>query len=178
MLPLLLIVARVHLARVCATHYKAPLTGHIVHSGDQWCGSANEIHHLLSLITSDTEWGYYQMAVLPIIGSCILHLVIPLIVSNESQYVKNYQKLLTEQFFFHIPVETVSPSSAPNGPIRLWRNGHTSLSYTSGRVQLVYNRQWGNICDDAEFGLAEASVICHQLGYTGAINWTNAQSDV
>ena len=69
-------------------------------------------------------------------------------------------------------------SSAPNGPIRLWRNGNTSLSYTSGRVQLVYNRQWGNICADVEFGLTEAFVICHQLGYTGASSQSRAALDM
>ena len=56
--------------------------------------------------------------------------------------------------------------------IRLWRSGDTSPSYTSGIVQLLYNSRWGNICDESgNFGLAEASVICHQLGYTGASDY-------
>ena len=69
---------------------------------------------------------------------------------------------------------TVSMST---GAIRLWRNGATSTSYTAGRVQLVYNSQWGNICDDIDFGLSEATVICHQLGYTGASSYSRTSSD-
>ena len=64
-----------------------------------------------------------------------------------------------------------------NGPIRLWRSGTTSVSYTSGIVQLLYNSRWGNICDESgNFGVAEASVICHQLGYTGAHDFYNSTS--
>ena len=67
----------------------------------------------------------------------------------------------------------------PNGPIRLWRSGATSTSYTSGRVQILYNSQWGNICDDqfGNFGSDEATVICHQLGYTGASSWSKTRND-
>ena len=70
------------------------------------------------------------------------------------------------------------PTDIDSGPIRLLRNGDTSPSYTSGRVQLVYNRLWGNINDCSnEFGLPEATVICHQLGYTGASTYTRASQD-
>ena len=64
-----------------------------------------------------------------------------------------------------------------NGPIRLWRNGNSSKEFTSGRVQLVYDSEWGNICWDANFGLTEADVICHQLGYTGALDYDRASDD-
>ena len=67
-----------------------------------------------------------------------------------------------------------------NGPIRLWRSGaYTSTSYTSGRVQVLYNSTWGNICDDqfGNFGSDEATVICHQLGYTGASSWSKTSND-
>ena len=88
-------------------------------------------------------------------------------------------------FFYHVYVQyhnnydTTYPTgqNATNGPIRLWRNGVTSLSYTSGRVQIYFNNGWGNICDDVDFGLAEATVICIQLGYTGASNHSRAQND-
>ena len=63
--------------------------------------------------------------------------------------------------------------TAPNGPIRLVRNGSVSQHLTSGRVQIYLNR-WGHICDDSSFGITEANVICHQLGYTGAISQSNA----
>ena len=65
-----------------------------------------------------------------------------------------------------------------NGPIRLWRSGTTSISYTSGRVQVYYNSRWGNICDQfGNSGLNEATVICHQLGYAGASSWSKTSND-
>ena len=67
-------------------------------------------------------------------------------------------------------------SQAFNGPIRLERNNSISRSLTSGRVQLYIN-QWGNICNDRFFGIAEADVVCHQLEYTGAISYSNALTE-
>ena len=64
-----------------------------------------------------------------------------------------------------------------SGVVRLWRFGSTSLLYSSGRVQIYYNSQWGNICDDSQLGLTEAHVICHQLGYTGASSQSRQSSD-
>ena len=40
-----------------------------------------------------------------------------------------------------------------------------------------YNNRWGNICDDGRFGITEATVICHQLGYTGASSYSRARND-
>ena len=50
----------------------------------------------------------------------------------------------------------------------------TSSSYYYGIVQIWYNGQWGNICDDNDYGQYEADVICHQLGYTGASSYSRA----
>lgn len=52
-----------------------------------------------------------------------------------------------------------------NGPIRLWRNGITSPTYNSGRVQVFVNGQWGNICRGTS-GSSAARVICRQLGFS------------
>ena len=62
------------------------------------------------------------------------------------------------------------------GTVRLVRNGLYSPPYTSGRVQ-IYLTSWGHICDDFAFGLTEANVICHQLGYTGAASYSRASFD-
>ena len=61
--------------------------------------------------------------------------------------------------------------------LRLSHNGTSKLSYTSGRVQLLYNSTWWNICNDDTFGMTEATVICHQLGYTGASSYSRARDD-
>ena len=61
-----------------------------------------------------------------------------------------------------------------NGVVRLYRNGVTSSSYYYGIVQIWYNEQWGNICDDTDYNQYEADVICHQLGYTGALSYPRA----
>ena len=63
------------------------------------------------------------------------------------------------------------------GTVRLSRSGITSPSYSSGRVQIYHNSRWGNICDDSQFGLTEAHVICHQLGYTGASSQSRQYTD-
>ena len=63
---------------------------------------------------------------------------------------------------------------AKNGAIILYRNGYTSTSYYYGIVRVYYNNGWGNICDDTYYSSAEANVICHQLGYTGASSYSRA----
>ena len=69
---------------------------------------------------------------------------------------------------------------SPNGPIRLFDGGNVDPTLTSGRVQLRYNNnnQWGHICDDGNFGITEATVICHQLGYTGASGHSRTINDM
>ena len=64
---------------------------------------------------------------------------------------------------------------AGNGVVRLYHNGITSSSYYYGIVQIWYNGQWGNICDDSRYDQYEADVICHQLGYTGASSYSRAE---
>ena len=63
---------------------------------------------------------------------------------------------------------------AGNGVVRLYCNGTTSSSYYYGIVQIWYNGEWGNICDDNEYDQYEADVICHQLGYIGASSYNRA----
>ena len=62
------------------------------------------------------------------------------------------------------------------GSVVLYDKGTVSNSNRGGIVRVYYNGRWGNLCDGYyyDFGYAEADVVCHQLGYTGASSYSTA----
>ena len=61
------------------------------------------------------------------------------------------------------------------GDLRLVQYGLTSSSYTSGRLEIYYNGQWGTVCNDF-WDSANTGVACRQLGFTGSglTSWTTS----
>ena len=45
----------------------------------------------------------------------------------------------------------------------------TGRGASNGRLQVYIGREWGEICDTG-FGMNEADVACHQLGFVGAVS--------
>ena len=56
-----------------------------------------------------------------------------------------------------------------NGDLRLIRESISRPTYSSGRLEIYINGEWGTVCDGSlTFGFDEAGVACRQLGYTRA----------
>uniref|UniRef100_A0A8D2LEC5 protein-lysine 6-oxidase n=1 Tax=Varanus komodoensis TaxID=61221 RepID=A0A8D2LEC5_VARKO len=64
------------------------------------------------------------------------------------------------------------PSWAQRPKIKLRLVGPRSEA-GEGRLEVLYEGQWGTVCDD-DFNIHVASVACRELGYEGATNWAHS----
>ncbi|XP_028394866.1 deleted in malignant brain tumors 1 protein-like [Dendronephthya gigantea] len=60
------------------------------------------------------------------------------------------------------PTSSMKAKSSAYGPLKDIRIADGS--YNEGRVEVYYNGRWGTVCDDC-WGMAEARVVCRQLGF-------------
>ncbi|XP_076002841.1 lysyl oxidase homolog 3B isoform X2 [Genypterus blacodes] len=72
------------------------------------------------------------------------------------------------------PTPTPSPSSPRPQTERLrFRLTGYPRKHNEGRIEIFYKGEWGTICDD-DFSLANAHVLCRQLGFVEATGWTHS----
>ena len=70
--------------------------------------------------------------------------------------------------------DSVSLWSQPyEGQVRLVHM-NSSISRSSGRVEVFQGQEWGTVCNQ-QFNQAAADTVCRQLGYTNAMEIYNAQ---
>uniref|UniRef100_G1KBS9 Lysyl oxidase homolog 4 n=1 Tax=Anolis carolinensis TaxID=28377 RepID=G1KBS9_ANOCA len=65
-----------------------------------------------------------------------------------------------------------APSWAQRPHIQLRLVGPRS-QVGEGRLEVLYDGQWGTVCDD-DFNIYVAGVACRELGYEGATNWAHS----
>uniref|UniRef100_K7GI01 Lysyl oxidase homolog n=1 Tax=Pelodiscus sinensis TaxID=13735 RepID=K7GI01_PELSI len=65
-----------------------------------------------------------------------------------------------------------APQLPPKVPSGSTTKGGWRCSITEGRLEVLYNGEWGTVCDD-DFSIHAANVACKEMGYMEAVSWVS-----